>query len=95
MTKDKRSIVIKNIYYMLSYAYQSLRHINYRKIETEYFENIQDLFAAILAIGITSQLKQGLNREYIEKHDSLSTLKGKVNVRESLQFKLRNINRLS
>jgi 5-methylcytosine-specific restriction enzyme subunit McrC len=80
---------------MLSYAYQSLRHKNYKKIETEYFENIQDLFAAILAIGITSQLKQGLNREYIEKHDSLSTLKGKVIICESLQLKLRNINRLS
>ena len=95
MTKDKRSIVIKNIYYMLSYAYQSLRHINNRKIETEYFENIQDLFAAILAIGINSQLKQGLNREYIEKHDSLSTLRGKINIRESLQLKLRHNNRLS
>jgi len=80
---------------MLSYAYQSLRNKNYKKIETEYFENIQDLFAAILAIGITSQLKQGLNREYIEKYDSLSTLKGKIDIRESIQLKLRNINRLS
>jgi len=95
MTRDKKNIVIKNIYYMLSYAYQNLQHNNYKEIETEYFENIQDLFAAILAIGITSQLKQGLNREYIEKHDSLSTLKGKINIRESIQLKLKNINRLS
>jgi 5-methylcytosine-specific restriction enzyme subunit McrC len=95
MTKDKKSIFIKNIYYMLSYAYQNLQHNNYKEIETEYFENIHDLFAAILAIGITSQLKQGLNREYIEKQDSLSTLKGRINIRESIQLKLRNINRLS
>jgi len=95
MTRDKKSIVIKNIYYMLSYAYQNLQHNNYKEIETEYFENIQDLFAAILAIGITSQLKQGLNREYIEKQDTLSTLKGKINIRESIHLKLRNINRLS
>jgi 5-methylcytosine-specific restriction enzyme subunit McrC len=95
MTKDKKSIVIKNIYYMLSYAYQNLQHNNYREIEKEYFENTQDLFAAILAIGITSQLKQGLNREYIEKQESLSVLKGKINIRESIQLKLRNTNRLS
>jgi len=95
MTRDKKSIVIKNIYYMLSYAYQNLQHNNYKEIETEYFENIQDLFAAILAIGITSQLKQGLNREYIEKNDSFSVLKGKINIRESIQLRLRNINRLS
>jgi 5-methylcytosine-specific restriction enzyme subunit McrC len=80
---------------MLSYAYQNLQHNNYKKIETEYFENIQDLFAVILAIGITSQLKQGLNREYIEKQESLSSLKGKINIRESIQLKLRNTNRLS
>ena len=79
---------------MLSYAYQNLQHNNYKEIETECFENIQDLFAAILAIGITSQLKQGLNREYIENQEPLSTLKGKINIRESIQLKLRNINRL-
>jgi 5-methylcytosine-specific restriction enzyme subunit McrC len=95
MTKDKRSIVIKNIYYMLSYAYQNLQHNNFKEIETDYFENIQDLFAAILVIGITSQLKQGLNREYIGKQESLSALKGKINIRESIQLKLRNTNRLS
>jgi 5-methylcytosine-specific restriction enzyme subunit McrC len=95
MTKDKKSIVIKNIYYMLSYAYQNLQHNNFKEIETEYFENAQDLFAAILAIGMTSQLKQGLNREYIEKHDFLSTLKGRINIRESIQLRLRNINKLS
>ena len=80
---------------MLSYAYQNLQHNNYKEIETEYFEDIQDLFAAILAIGITSQLKQGLNREYIEKQDSLSALKGKINIRESIHLKLRNTNKLS
>ena len=80
---------------MLSYAYQSLRHTNFKKIKTEFFEDTHDLFAAILAIGMTSQLKQGLNREYIEKNDSFSVLKGKINIRESIQLRLRNINRLS
>ena len=48
MTKDK-SIFIKNIYYMLSYAFTVLRQGGYEEIATEKFENVHDLFAAILA----------------------------------------------
>lgn len=95
MTKDKNSIVIANIYYMLSYAYQSLQHRNYEEIETESFENVQDLFAAILSKGIMVQLKQGLSREYIENQDNLSTLRGKINLRESMQLIMREDRRLS
>jgi len=80
---------------MLSYAYQNLHQKIYRKIETESFENVYDLFAAILAIGITLQLKQGLNREYIENKDVLSTLKGKIDLRESMYLKIRGDHRLA
>ena len=66
MTRDK-GIFIKNIYYMLAYAFKVLRQKNYEEIEAEEFETIQDLFAAILAKGISQQLKQGLYREYVNK----------------------------
>ena len=46
MTEDK-GILIKNIYYMLTYAFQVLRQSNYEEVEAEEFEHIQDLFAAI------------------------------------------------
>ena len=59
MTDDK-GILIKNIYYMLTYAFQVLRQTNYDEVASEEFEKIQDLFAAILAKGVTKQLKQGL-----------------------------------
>ena len=60
MTEDK-GILIQNIYYMLSYAFQVLKQENYREIAGEPFENIQDLFAAILAKGIA----QCSNSKYI------------------------------
>ena len=47
MTKDK-GIFIKNIYYMLSYAFQVLKQSNYENIASEEFEMVQDLFAVIL-----------------------------------------------
>ena len=80
---------------MLSYAYQDLQKKNYEKIESESFENTQDLFAAILAIGIASQLKQGLSREYIERQDELSTLKGKIDIKKSFSLKMRNEQKLA
>ena len=41
------SIRIKNIFYMLSYAYQDLREAGFSSVSAEEFENISDLFAAI------------------------------------------------
>ena len=49
---------------MLSYAFTTLNQGGYEDIATEEFENMHNLFAAILAKGISRQLKQGLYREY-------------------------------
>ena len=51
MTKDK-SILIKNIYYMLSYTFQTLNQGEYESIATEEFDKLHNMFAAILAKGI-------------------------------------------
>ena len=79
MTIDK-GIFIRTIYYMLTYAFQELKQNNYEEIAGEEFEEIHDLFAEILLRGISFQLKQGLHKEYISCHGSLSTLKGKLDI---------------
>lgn len=86
MTEDK-GILIKNIYYMLTYAFQVLKQTNYEEIEAESFDEVQDLFAAILAKGIGQQIKQGLHREYTIKKDTLTTLRGKVDLSETIKDK--------
>ena len=78
-------IPVKNIYYMLSYAFQILREDGYKKVATENFENTAELFAAILISGVTIQVKRGLGREYIETTESLSSPKGKLSIAESLK----------
>ena len=60
------NININNIYHMLTYAFQVLKQSNYDEVASEPFDNVQDLFAAILSKGIAQQLKQGLHKEYIE-----------------------------
>lgn len=83
MIKDK-SIFIKNIYYMLSYAFSSLHQEEYASIATEEFDNIHNLFSAILSKGIGRQLKQGLYREYRTHSEDLSSVRGKIDIRGSI-----------
>lgn len=84
MTQDK-NIFIHNIYYMLSYAFQSLRQDGYRNVSVESFDEIYDLFAMILSKGIATQLKQGLYREYIDQKDDLKVLRGKIDIQQSMR----------
>lgn len=89
MIEDK-GILIRNIYYMLTYAFRELRKNNYERVANEDFEYIHDLFAEILSCGISSLLKQGLNKEYIPTSESLMTLKGKLNVDGTIRQRLMN-----
>ena len=84
MVNDK-GIFIKNIYYMLAYAFQVLRQKNYESIASEEFDEIQDLFAAILAKGISQQLKQGLHREYITRYENLPVMRGKLDIHGTIK----------
>ena len=94
MTIDK-GIFIKNIYYMLSYAFQELRKNNYAEIAGEEFDDIHDLFAEIIARGVSAQLKKGLHCRYIDTADSLTTLRGKLNIGETIKLKVSGQQRLS
>ena len=94
MTNDK-GILIKNIYYMLTYAFQVLRQSNYDDIAAEDFDNIHDMFAAILGKGVAQQLKHGLYREYVNRVDDLTTLRGKLDVPGTVRNKLQHKQRLS
>ena len=94
MTKDK-GIFIKNIYYMLAYAFRILRQKNYDEIAAEEFDDIQDLFAVILAKGVSQQLKQGLHKEYITKNEDLSVMRGKLDIYGTIKNQIQRKKSLS
>ena len=87
MIKDK-SIFIKNIYYMLSYAFTTLTPTQDDEIAAEEFDNIHNLFAAILAKGIGQQLKQGLYREYLNRKEDMPVMRGKIDMPGTIKNKL-------
>lgn len=94
-SNEKDNILVKNIYYMLSYAFKALRQDKFEKVGAESFDNAENLFAAILSNGISQQLKQGLYREYIGKEDDLPVLRGKLNMPGTIQNEIAHRRRLS
>jgi 5-methylcytosine-specific restriction enzyme subunit McrC len=70
---------------MLSYALKVLQENGYKKVATESFNNIGDLCTAMLIVGMTTQLKRGLRREYTAETEALSSPKGKIEIGESLR----------
>lgn len=78
-------IPVQNIYYMLSYAFQVLNEQGYKDIATEQFDNVAELCASILSKGIAVQLKRGLGKEYIPQTETLSSLRGKIDITESIK----------
>lgn len=79
-----KTIYIKNIYHMLSYAFRVLNESEYKKIEAESFENTAELLSEILILGVQKQIKQGLVKDYIDITEDISSPKGKINITESI-----------
>ena len=78
-------IPVQNIYYMLAYAFQVLNENGYKDIAGEQFDNVGELCAAILTRGVSLQLKRGLGKEYIPQTEPLSSLRGKIDISESMK----------
>jgi len=87
MTNDK-GILIRNIYYMLAYAFRILRKQDMGLFDAEQFRDTQDLFAAILAGGISRQLKQGLYREYGTKCETTPVLRGRLDIQGTVRNRI-------
>ena len=85
---EYNGIFIKNIYYMLSYAFTVLNQGEYEDIAVEEFENIHNLFAAILSKGIGRQLKQGLYREYLNCKEDITVVRGKIDIPGTIKNQL-------
>lgn len=73
---------------MLSYAFTTLNQGGYEDVATEEFENMHNLFAAILAKGISRQLKQGLYREYLNRKEDVAVVRGKIDMPGTIQKRL-------
>ncbi len=77
---------VKNIYYMLCYSFygELLNEKDEAKLGSEAFDNIYNLFSLLLCLILKKEVKKGLHREYIGTNDELGTIRGKININETI-----------
>lgn len=78
-------ILVQNVYYMLAYAYRLLSVKDLVSVNAEMFDKVHDLFAALLAEALKRQVKQGLYRSYQDVSDALPTIRGRINLGETMR----------
>ena len=81
---------IKNIYWMMAYAFRGLEKKEIKSLSTEKFDSIYDLFCEIFNICLTEQIKKGLKNGYIVVREKTPTIKGKLNIDETIKSNLIN-----
>lgn len=83
--ENNSKIPIRNIYYMLSYAYKTLSFSEYKNFDSEAFDNVQDLYAEILAIGLPFVIRGGLVKDYIRSEERSTVIRGKIDINASIK----------
>lgn len=78
-------ILIRNIYYMLAYAFHALNQDGYKNLTEEDFDNVHNLLAAIFSKGLAHQIKRGLGKEYVNKTETLSCPHGKISLSDTMR----------
>ena len=87
--KAEDTVVIRNIFTMLAYAYQALDLREYEEVGAEEFDNALDLLGAIYARGLSQQVRRGLDQGYVEHTEDLGCARGRIDVRASAGPRLR------
>ena len=78
-------IPIKNIYYMLCYAWDRLKEKDIISIDKIKGNNLLDLFARVLISGLNYLIKRGLDRRYLSVNEDSSFIRGKINLNDSMK----------
>ncbi|KON87942.1 restriction endonuclease [Sporosarcina globispora] len=77
-------IPIKNLYYMLCYAWGHLAEKDMADVAREDEKDIKHLLTRILLVKLRSLIKRGFYREYKSYQEETGTLKGRILFQESI-----------
>lgn len=84
MPDNNTKIPIQNLFYMLCYAWNVLAVMDDVKVGTEDIDDAYNLLSRIFSYGIGKLIRSGFHRSYIEQTEELSTLRGKIQVQQSI-----------
>lgn len=85
---------VKNIYWMMVYAFRGIEKKGIKLLSTETFDSMYDLFCELFNICLAEQIKKGFRNEYVMVRERTSTIRGKLNIDETIKSNLINTTRV-
>jgi len=82
-------IPIKNLYYLLCYAWDVLDEGGLAEVGTVQAPDLENLMASVLTHRLERLLRRGLERDYQEKHEDSTCIRGRVDFQETTKRMLR------
>lgn len=83
--ENKKSVIpIKNLFYMLCYAWNVLDIKDDINVDKDNFADAYDLLARIFTFGVEKLIKNGFHRSYVGACEDLSTIRGKINLTQTI-----------
>ena len=83
------TVLLKNVYYMLAYAFKALETGEHRRLAAEDFEHVHDMLAAILAGGLDNQRRRGFERDYQPFAEDLTVVRGRIDPAATMRLRAR------
>jgi 5-methylcytosine-specific restriction enzyme subunit McrC len=77
---SSNTILVRNVYVMMAYAFRALQSRGVASVESESFDHLHDLLAELLHRGVSTQIKRGLHHDYLPQTDTLTTVRGRIDV---------------
>lgn len=81
LASKPETILVRNVYWLMAYAFRTVDVREYRQIDSEDFDGMEDLLAAILLLGVESQRRRGFDRGYREVEEDGWRIHGHIDLR--------------
>lgn len=81
----KKEIPIRNVYFLLSYAWGFISRGNEKALGTDNFTNASNLFAKLLDVTLEHLLKKGFANDYISREEAINGIKGRFELSSSIK----------
>jgi len=87
-------IPIENIYYLFCYAWNRFEEAQSIPLGATPSPDLPNLLARVLLWGTRALLRRGLDRSYQLHEEAISTVRGRIDLGNTLRLQARNVRRL-
>jgi 5-methylcytosine-specific restriction enzyme subunit McrC len=82
------TIPVRNVYYLLSYAWNHVQKTSSVRLDAEQFDNTADMLGHVFANAVAGLIKAGLDRNYEDREAVIPGVRGKLDISETVRRRL-------